>query len=78
MKDFQAELFMYQYLQGYKIKRASERQMSLMLSLESIEQTFLDSKRLAAQVTSILDLVFQEKVLDTGHKKYKQKKVVAG
>jgi hypothetical protein len=54
MIDFQAELLIYQFLQGYKIKRAGDPQSSLRLSLESIERAFHDLKDLADDVISII------------------------
>jgi hypothetical protein len=53
MIDFQAELLIYQFLQGYKIKRAVDQRSSLRLSLESIERAFHDLKDLADDVISI-------------------------
>ncbi|MFH1673053.1 MAG: 6-hydroxymethylpterin diphosphokinase MptE-like protein [Pseudomonadota bacterium] len=55
MIDFQAELLIYQYLQGYKMKRAKDRQSILKLSLESIERAFRDFKELSDEVISIND-----------------------
>ena len=52
MIDFQAELLIYQFLQGYKIKRAVDQRSSLRLSLESIERAFHDLKGLADDVIS--------------------------
>jgi hypothetical protein len=54
MIDFQAELLIYQFLQGYKIKRAADPRSSLRLSLESIERAFHDLKELADDVISII------------------------
>jgi len=54
MIDFQAELLIHQFLQGYKIKRAVDPQSSLRLSLESIERAFHDLKDLADDVISII------------------------
>jgi hypothetical protein len=45
--DFQAELLAFQYLQGYRIRRATDQRASLLLSLESIERAFHDLGRLA-------------------------------
>ena len=57
MIDFQAELVSYQYLQGYKIKRANDPQLILRLSLESIERAFLDFNSLANAVISNLQKI---------------------
>jgi hypothetical protein len=54
MIDFQADLLIYQFLQGYKIKRAVDQRSSLRLSLESIERAFRDLKDLADDVVSII------------------------
>jgi hypothetical protein len=57
MIDFQAELLIYQFLQGYKIKRAVDQRSSLRLSLESIERAFHDLKDLADDVISIIQSI---------------------
>jgi hypothetical protein len=57
MIDFQAELLIYQFLQGYKIKRAVDQRSSLRLSLESIERAFHDLKDLADDVVSIIQSI---------------------
>jgi len=58
--DFQADLLIFQYLQGYKIKRAGDKKSSLLLSLESIERAFSDSKRLAEEIIPTLEPVLAE------------------
>jgi len=60
MIDFQAELLIYQFLQGYKIKRAVDQRSSLRLSLESIERAFHDLKDLADDVISVIQNISQQ------------------
>jgi hypothetical protein len=57
MIDYQAELLIYQYLQGYKIKRAGDIKLSLKLNLESIQQSFLNFHSLAKTLTSVMESV---------------------
>jgi hypothetical protein len=57
MIDFRAELLVYQYLQAYKIKKEKDPPKNLLLSLESIQRSFDDAKRLADTVVSILQSI---------------------
>jgi hypothetical protein len=52
--DFQPELLAFQHLQQYKIQRAKNTQSSLRSSLESIQRSFVDLKKLADQIIAVL------------------------